>query len=40
MVARMDGCGVSTPNAADVAAATRGLAMLMHMPNGTMFSTG
>src|SRR5277367_3787016 len=33
-VAGMHGCGVSTPIAAAVAAATCGLAGLMHMPNG------
>jgi hypothetical protein len=34
IVAGMQGCGVRTPSAAAVAAATIGLAMLMHMPNG------
>src|SRR5438552_19077273 len=34
----MQGCGVSTPSAAEVAAATAGLAMLMHMPNGMMLT--
>ena len=36
----MHGCGVSTPNAAAVAAATCGLAMLMHIPNGIMLTIG
>src|SRR5690242_11257087 len=36
-VAGMQGCGVSTPRAAAVAAATWGLAGLMHMPKGMMF---
>ncbi len=36
----MQGIGVNTPNAAAVAAATVGLAMLMHIPNGTIFTMG
>ena len=36
----MHGCGVSTPNAAAVAAATMGLAGLIHMPNGAIFTIG
>src|SRR6516165_2742567 len=36
----MQGCGVSTPSAAAVAAATIGLAGLMHMPKGTMLTIG
>jgi hypothetical protein len=39
-VAGMHGIGVSTPNAAAVAAATVGFAGDMHMPNGAMFTTG
>src|SRR5579859_5602050 len=34
------GIGVSTPNAAAVAEATVGLAMLEHIPNGGMFTIG
>src|SRR5947208_3034413 len=34
------GIGVSTPNAAAVAAATVGFARLVHMPNGGMFIAG
>jgi hypothetical protein len=34
------GIGVSTPSALAVAAATVGFAMLEHMPNGGMFTTG
>jgi hypothetical protein len=34
------GIGVSTPSAAAVAAATVGLAKLVHMPNGGMFIIG
>jgi len=33
----MQGIGVSTPNAAAVAAATVGFAIDMHIPNGMMF---
>lgn len=40
LVAGMQGCGVSTPNAAAVAAATCGLATLIHIPNGMMFTNG
>lgn len=36
----MHGIGVSTPSAAAVAAATIGLAGLMHTPNGMMLSIG
>jgi|SRR5678815_4131947 hypothetical protein len=39
-VAGMQGCGVSTPSAALVAAATCGLAKLVHKPNGMMFTMG
>ena len=38
IVAGIQGCGVSTPSAAEVAAATAGLAMLVHMPNGMMLT--
>jgi hypothetical protein len=34
------GMGVSTPRAAEVAAATAGFASDVHMPNGTMFWNG
>src|ERR1700716_4030139 len=34
----MQGCGVNTPSAAAVAAATWGLARLRHMPNGMMLT--
>jgi hypothetical protein len=40
LVAGMQGCGVRTPIAAEVAAATCGLAMLLHMPNDEMFTIG
>src|SRR4051812_23986205 len=40
VVIGMHGIGVSTPMAAEVAAATIGLAMLMHIPNGRMFTMG
>jgi predicted DNA repair protein MutK len=40
VVAGMHGCGVNTPNAAAVAAATCGFAGLMHMPNEAMFAIG
>jgi hypothetical protein len=40
VVAGMHGCGVSTPIAAAVAAATCGLVGLMHIPNGAMLATG
>jgi hypothetical protein len=36
----MHGIGVSTPSAAAVSAATVGLAGLVHMPNGMMFTSG
>lgn len=36
----MHGIGVSTPSAADVAAATVGFDKLVHMPNGGMFIIG
>ena len=39
-VAGMQGCGVKTPAAADVAAMTCGLAGLLQMPNGWMFTIG
>ena len=39
-VAGMHGMGVSTPSAAAVAAATVGLARLVHMPKGGMFAPG
>jgi hypothetical protein len=34
------GCGVRTPEAADVAAATWGLAIDMHIPKGAMLTFG
>jgi len=34
------GIGVSTPNAADVVAATAGFAGLVHIPKGIMFTIG
>src|SRR3954451_7416881 len=39
-VSGIQGMGVSTPMAAAVAEATTGLARLMHIPNGMMFSIG
>jgi hypothetical protein len=39
-VAGMHGTGVSTPMAAEVAAATIGLAIEVHMPNDGMFMIG
>ena len=36
----MQGMGVSTPRAAEVAAATCGLASDMHIPNGAIFTMG
>jgi hypothetical protein len=36
----MHGIGVSAPIAADVAAATAGLAREVHIPNGMMFTIG
>jgi len=38
IVIGMQGCGVKTPSAAAVAAATCGLARLKHMPNGMMLT--
>jgi hypothetical protein len=40
VVTGTQGIGVSTPNAAAVAAATVGFARLVHMPNGAMFTIG
>lgn len=40
IVVGMHGIGVNTPSAAAVAAATVGLAMLLHMPNGRIFTNG
>lgn len=34
------GCGVRTPQAAAVAAATIGLAILAHIPKGAIFTKG
>jgi hypothetical protein len=39
-VAGMQGCGVKTPKAADVAAMTCGLLGLLQRPNGLMFARG
>jgi len=39
-VTGIQGMGVRTPSAAAVAAATVGLAIDMHMPNGGMFTIG
>lgn len=39
-VTGMHGMGVSTPKAAAVAAATVGLAMLLHTPKGGIFTIG
>jgi hypothetical protein len=39
-VTGIHGIGVSTPIAADVAAATVGFAMLLHIPNGMMLTMG
>ena len=39
-VTGMQGIGVSTPIAADVAEATAGLARLVHIPKGMMFTIG
>jgi hypothetical protein len=39
-VAGMQGCGVKTPKAADVAAMTCGLLGLLHRPNGLIFTKG
>jgi len=40
VVTGTQGMGVSTPSAADVAEATEGLVMDMHMPKGMMFTMG
>jgi hypothetical protein len=40
VVTGMHGCGVSTPMAAEVAAATCGLESVVHIPNGAMFAIG
>ena len=40
IVAGMQGIGVKTPSAAAVAAATVGLAKLVHIPKGKMFTKG
>ena len=40
MVMGRHGCGVSTPDAAEVAAATMGLSRLMHRPNGVIMTMG
>src|SRR5262245_40069562 len=40
MVMGMHGCGVSTPSAAAVAAATIGFEGVMHIANGMMFTIG
>lgn len=40
MVIGIQGMGVKTPSAAAVAAATMGLAMLMHVPKGNTFING
>ncbi len=40
IVIGMHGCGVSTPSAAAVAAATSGLASDMHVPNGAILTNG
>lgn len=40
LVAGTHGMGTSTPSAAAVAAATIGLAGLLHMPNGGIFTIG
>lgn len=39
-VVGIQGIGVSTPSAAAVAAATVGLAILLHIPNGIIFTNG
>ncbi len=39
-VTGIQGCGVSTPSAAAVAAATCGFAGLLHIPNGIMLTFG
>ena len=40
VVTGMHGCGVNTPRAADVAAATCGFEGVLHMPKGMMFFIG
>ncbi len=40
VVTGMHGCGVRTPNAADVAAATCGFDGVVHIPNGMMLTLG
>jgi hypothetical protein len=40
VITGMHGCGVRTPAAADVAAATCGFDGVVHMPNGATFSIG
>jgi hypothetical protein len=40
VVTGMHGCGVSTPSAADVAAATCGFDSVVHIPNGMMLTFG
>jgi hypothetical protein len=39
-IAGMQGCGVNTPIAADVAAATWGFTRLVHIPKGSIFTMG
>ena len=39
-VVGIQGIGVNTPSAAAVAAATVGLSILLHIPNGIMFTNG
>jgi hypothetical protein len=39
-VTGIHGCGVNTPIAADVAAATWGFAKLLHIPKEVMFTMG
>jgi hypothetical protein len=40
VVTGMQGCGVNTPMAAEVAAATCGLLRVLHIPNGMIFVIG
>ncbi len=40
VVTGMHGCGVNTPIAAEVAAATWGFDRVVHMPNGMMLTFG
>lgn len=40
VVTGMHGCGVSTPSAADVAAATCGFDSVVHIPKGMMLTFG